>query len=475
MFTTEFDAVVVGAGPNGLSAAIRLQQAGLSVLLVEARATVGGGMRTEAGSLPGFVHDICSAVHPLAINSPYWQTLSLEKFGLEWLFPEIAAAHPFDDGTAALLWHSLERTAEALGVDKENYQSLLSPLVNNWPLIEKNVLGPFRWPAHPRQLLSFARVALPSAMHVAKKFSTPQARALFGGMAAHAIQPLSNTATAAIALVLMIAAHRKGWPLPRGGSQQIANALSACFLSMGGKIETNCRVKTMADLPAAKAVIFDLAPKPLLQIAGHQFSPLYRNQLERFRYGAGAFKIDWAIEGAVPFANEAARRAGTVHLGNSLEEIAWYEKEIWQGKIGPKPFVLLAQPSLVDNSRAPAGMSAVWAYCHVPAGATTDMTDAIEAQVERFAPGFRERILSRQVYTPALLEQYNPNYVGGDINAGVIDISQMFTRPALRLSPYRTSRKGLYLCSASTPPGGGVHGLCGYHAAERVLKDIFGH
>jgi len=244
---------------------------------------------------------------------------------------------------------------------------------------------------------------------------------------------------------------------------------------MGGKIETNCRVKTMADLPAAKAVIFDLAPKPLLQIAGHQFSPLYRNQLERYRYGAGAFKIDWAIEGAVPFANEAARRAGTVHLGNSLEEIAWYEKEIWQGKIGPKPFVLLAQPSLVDNSRAPQGMSVVWAYCHVPAGATTDMTDAIEAQVERFAPGFRERILSRQVYTPALLEQYNPNYVGGDINAGVIDISQMFTRPALRLSPYRTSRKGLYLCSASTPPGGGVHGLCGYHAAERVLKDIFGH
>lgn len=469
----DFDAIVVGSGPNGLAAAITLQQQGLSVLLVEAKSTIGGGMRTVELTLPGFKHDVCSAVHPLAIASPFFSTLPLQKLGLEYLHPPIAAAHPFDDGTAAVLTQSVTQTAALLGKDEKNYLELIQPIIDYWPRIENDILGPFHFPKHPVDMAKFGLKALPSALQLAKMFTTRNAKGLWAGMAAHSIQPLSNVATSAIALVLMTAAHRKGWPVPKGGSQSIANALAGYFTSLGGKIETNFYVKNLDQLPSSHAVLFDVTPKQLLQIAGHKFSSLYIYQLNKYRYGAGVFKMDWALDAATPFVAEEAKMAGTVHLGNTMEQIAHYEKMIWKNQVGDKPFILFAQQSIADASRAPEGKHTAWAYCHVPNGYDKDMTEIIENQVERFAPGFKERILARHTFSPSRLEEYNSNYVGGDINGGVIDIGQLFTRPALRSSPYRTSAKGLYICSSSTPPGGGVHGLCGYHAAKRVLKDIF--
>ncbi|MBE9602556.1 NAD(P)/FAD-dependent oxidoreductase [Pedobacter sp. MC2016-24] len=470
---TDFDAVVVGSGPNGLAAAIAMQQQGLSVLLIEGKAEIGGGLRSAELTLPGFVHDICSAIHPLAIGSPFFNTLPLEQHGLHYAFSDIAAAHPFDDGTAAVLKSSLAETAAALGADQQTYLNLFEPLVRDWPNIAADVLGPLHFPKHPVAMAKFGLNALTSASYLAKRFKTKAAKGLWAGMAAHSIQPLTNLSTSAIGLVLMTAAHLKGWPIPIGGSKEIANALASYFISLGGKIETGRYIKSLDELPTAKTVLFDVTPKQLLQIAGHKFSSIYKWQLERYRYGVGVFKIDWALDGQVPFSNPEARKAGTVHLGNTIAEIALSEQLSWQGKHAEKPFVLLAQQSLFDDSRAPAGKHTAWAYCHVPAGSTQDMTHIIEQQVERFAPGFKDRILAKRTMNTAQIEAYNPNYIGGDINGGVIDIGQIFTRPALRSSPYRTSAKGLYICSSSTPPGGGVHGMCGYHAAKRALKDIF--
>jgi phytoene dehydrogenase-like protein len=469
----DYDAVVVGAGPNGLAAAITLQRAGLSVWLAESKPEIGGGMRTAELTLPGFKHDVCSAVVPMAVSSPFFRTLPLADFGLEYVYPEIEAAHPFDDGTAALLLRSLEKTASLLGSDEKNYADLLGPVEKYWTDIEKDVLGPLHIPEHPIDLIKFGLKALPSAIHTAKKFSTSHAKGLWAGMAAHSIQPLSNIATSAIALVLMTAGHKYGWPVAKGGSGSIAKALGDYFISLGGTIETNFYVKSLDQLPSSHAVLFDITPKQLLKIAGHKFSSLYSSQLNRYRYGAGVFKVDWALDKPAPFIAEDACRAGTVHIGNTLEEIVEHEKIIWQNKVTDKPFVLFAQQSVCDPSRAPEGKHTAWAYCHVPNGYDKDMTPVIESQVERFAPGFKERILARHTFSPLQIEEYNNNYVGGDINGGVIDIRQLFTRPALRWSPYRTSAKGLYICSSSTPPGGGVHGLCGYHAAKRTLKDIF--
>ncbi|MBC7827030.1 MAG: NAD(P)/FAD-dependent oxidoreductase [Chitinophagaceae bacterium] len=469
----DFDAVVVGSGPNGLAAAITLQQAGLSVLIIEGKNTIGGGLRTGELTLPGFHHDICSAIHPLAIGSPFFEKLPLEKFGLEFINPIFPAAHPFDGGRAAVLCNSLQNTAQALGVDEHAYAGLIEPVVDQWPLIVNNVLGPLVFPKHPIALARFGLNALQSAMGISKKFSTKEAKGLWAGMAAHSIQPLTNISSAAIGIVLMAAAHLRGWPIPKGGSQSIADSLASYFIHLGGKIETNVYIRSLDQLPSSQAVLFDVTPKQLMTIAGHTFSPLYKWQLNRYRYGMGVFKIDWALNAPIPFTAKDCQKAGTVHLGNSFEEIAIGEQEIWNGKHSEKPFVLLAQPSVFDSTRAPGGKHTAWAYCHVPHASTTDMTEAIERQVERFAPGFRETILAKHTMNTAEMESYNPNYIGGDINGGVIDIGQLFTRPALRRSPYRTSAKGLYICSSSTPPGGGVHGMCGYHAAKRALRDIF--
>ncbi|MBT1696138.1 NAD(P)/FAD-dependent oxidoreductase [Fulvivirgaceae bacterium PWU4] len=469
----DYDAVVVGSGPNGLAAAIVLQQAGCSVLLLESKNTIGGGLRSKALTLPGYIHDVCSAIHPMAAGSPFFSSLPLKKHGLEFIYPPIAAAHPFDNGTAAVLGESLEATAALLGADEKKYLDLIAPIIQDWPFIVNNLLGPLRFPAHPFALASFGLKALLSAETVAKRFTTEKAKGLWAGMAAHSIMPLSNLSTAAIGFVLMAVGHLRGWPLPKGGSQQIADALASYFVSMGGKIETNFHVHSLSQLPSSHAVLFDTTPKQLLQIAGHKFSSVYKWQLNRFRYGMGVFKVDWALDAPVPFKAAECRTAGTVHLGNTFNEIATSEKTTWSGKHAERPFVLMAQQSLFDPSRAPEGKHTAWAYCHVPSGSTTDMTDVIERQVERFAPGFRERILAKHVMNSAQLEEYNPNYIGGDITGGVNDLGQLFTRPALRSSPYRTSAKGIYLCSSSTPPGGGVHGMCGYHAAVRALKDIF--
>ncbi len=471
----DYDAVVVGSGPNGLAAAILLQQNGLSVLLIEGKETIGGGLRSAQLTLPGYVHDICSAVHPLAAASPFFSQLPLDQFGLEYIYPEIAAAHPFDNGTAAVLKGTVSKTAHLLGADEQAYSKLMQPIVNDWPLIVDDILAPLHFPKHPMAMARFGLKALPSASYLSKHFQTPEAKAFFAGMAAHSIQPLTNTATSAIALVLLAAGHVKGWPIPKGGSQCIADALAGYFKSIGGKIETNTYITSLKQLPSARAVLFDVTPKQLLQIAGHRFSPLYKWQLERYRYGMGVFKIDWALDDPIPFTAEGCRQAGTVHIGNSIQEIADSEQQIWHDRHPDKPFVLLTQPSLFDTSRAPTGKHTAWAYCHVPNGSEHDMTGAIENQVERFAPGFKDRILARSTMNTAQMQEHNPNYIGGDINGGVIDIGQLFTRPALRWSPYKTSAKGIYMCSSSTPPGGGVHGMCGYHAAKRALKDVFDH
>ena len=476
MTHTEFDAVIVGSGPNGLAAAITLQQAGLSVLLLEAKATIGGGMRTEALTLPGFLHDVCSAIHPMAVASPFLQTLPLEKFGLEYLHPTVCVAHPLDNGDGAALYRSLNWTAALLGSDATAYRRLYDPLVRHWPEIASDALGPLSLPHHPLSMVQFGRHAIVPALTLAKRFQTTRAKALWAGIAAHNVAPFSNIASSAVGLVLTIAGHTAGWPLPKGGSISIAHAMAAYFKSLGGKIETNTPIHSLSQLPSSRAVLFDTSPRRLLEIAGHRFSPLYRRQLSRFRYGPGVFKVDWALDGPIPFTNEQCRQAGTVHLGGTLEEIAFSEQEAWDGRHVDNPFTLLAQQSLFDPTRAPHGKHTAYAYCHVPNGSTLDRTAVIEAQIEKFAPGFKDRILARHTMDTAALETYNANYIGGDVIGGAVDIRQLFTRPALRSSPYRTSAKGLYLCSASTPPGGGVHGLCGYHAARRALKDLFpGH
>jgi phytoene dehydrogenase-like protein len=474
MSKSAYDAVVVGSGPNGLAAAIVLQQAGLSVLLLEGKNELGGGLRTAELTLPGFRHDICSAIHPLAAASPYFQTLPLAQYGLEYITPPVAAAHPFDDGTAAAVFHSLADTAQSLGPDAEAYRSLLAPLIASWPGIANDVLAPLHLPKHPLDMARFGLPALLPATVLARRFQGEKAKGLLAGMAAHAIQPLGNLTTSAIGLVLLIAAHRGGWPLPRGGSQAIADALVAHFRALGGTVETGTFVRSLAQLPPAKAVLLDVTPTQLLQIAGHSLSSIYQWQLRRYRYGMGVFKVDWALAAPIPFTAPECAQAGTVHLGGTLAEIAAGERASAQGQHPERPFVLLAQQSLFDASRAPAGQHTAWAYCHVPNGSRVDRTAAIEQQVERFAPGFRERIIGRHTFDTAQMESYNPNYVGGDINGGLLDINQLFTRPALRASPYRTSQRGLYLCSSATPPGGGVHGLCGYHAAKRALRDVFG-
>lgn len=469
-----YDAIVVGSGPNGLAAAIRLQQAGIQTLVLEAKDTIGGGTRTKELTLPGFRHDVCSAIHPMALASPFFKSLPLAQFGLQWLQPEVLAAHPFDDGTAAALYQDIDETASDLGHDEKSYLRLTEPIVRHWDSLTSDFLGPLRFPKKPIPFLEFGLKALQPANFLGKHtFKTEKARGLWAGMAAHAIQPLGNLTTSAIGLVLLAAGHTGGWPVPKGGSQAIADALAGYFLSLGGEIETNFLVDDIRSIPKTRALVFDLTPKQLLSISGLKFSSVYRWQLSRYRYGMGVFKVDWALDGPIPFVAEEATMAGTVHLGGTLDEISKAEANTSRGIHQQRPFVLLAQQSIFDRSRAPQGQHTAWAYCHVPHGSTVDMTEAIENQVERFAPGFKKRILARHTMDTKQMHGYNPNYIGGDINGGIQDLEQLFTRPALRWSPYRTSQNGVYICSSATPPGGGVHGMGGFHAAEKVINDLF--
>ncbi len=471
---TDYDAVVVGSGPNGLSAAITLAQQGLKVLVLEARDTIGGGVRSAELTLPGFIHDVCSAVHPLAVSSPFFRSIDLAKYGLTWRFPKVSLAHPLDHGKAVLVRPSLEETARGLAVDGAAYTTSFAYLVRHWDLLVEDLLGTLRVPRRP---FLFARFGLPALMsaagYAASRFRTPEVRALFAGMAAHGMLPLESPATASFGLALALSAHAVGWPVAQGGSQRIVDALAALLTDLGGEIRTGTPVTKLSELPSASAVLLDVSPKSLLAIAGDDLPSAYRSAITRYRYGPGVFKVDWALDAPIPWANPDVSLSATVHLGGTLEEIAASERSVARGEHPHNPYVLVVQSSLVDPSRAPAGKHTAWAYCHVPNASTTDMRSAIEAQIERFAPGFRERILAAHTRSAADYETYNPNYVGGDINSGSQNLAQFFTRPAVRWDSYALPLKGVYLCSSATPPGGGVHGMCGFHAARSALRREF--
>ncbi len=470
-----YDAIVVGAGPNGLAAAITLAEAGLRVVVFEANATAGGGVRSLPLTEPGFVHDFGAAVFPFGLGSPFFQRLPLARYGLRWVQPDLPLAHPLDGGRAALMYPSLGQTAEGLGRDGARYRRLLAPLVRAWPRLAEEILGPV---LHlPRHLLTLGRFGLPALLPARTLadllFRREGARALWAGVAAHAALPFSAPASSAVGLVLLAVGHRVGWPVPRGGAQAITDALVAHLGALGGEVVTGERVEALGDLPPARSVLMDTAPETLLRVAGDRLPEGYRAALRAFRRGPSVFKLDYALDGPIPWQNPDCARAGTVHLGATLEEIAEAEAAVAEGRVHPRPYVLLAQPSLFDATRAPEGKHTVWAYAHLPFGSTVDYAAAIEAQIERFAPGFGDRVIARSVLDPAALERRNANLVGGEIFGGAQDLAQVVARPVLRPEPYRTGVPGLYLCSASTPPGGGVHGMCGVRAAQTALRDVF--
>ena len=465
-----YDAVVVGSGPNGLAAAVELARNGRSVIVLEAEDTVGGGARSAELTQPGFVHDVGSAIHPLGYASPFFSTLPLEEHGLEWVHPPAPLAHPFDDGTATVLERSVEETGRTLGSDAEAYQRLMQPIARDFDRIIGSLLGPPRVPRHPVALARFGLRALRSARGLAEDlFGGEKAKGFFAGNAAHSFLPMEQAPSASFGLVLSAVGHAAGWPFPKGGSQKIADALVSYLRLLGGEVYTGVRVGSIEEVPRTRTVLFDVTPRQLLEIAGERFTGRYRRALERYRYGPGVFKVDFALDKPIPWRAEECLRAGTVHIGGTLDEISLGEATVSRGEHPERPFVLLAQQSLFDASRAPEGKHTVWAYCHVPNGSTFDMTERIEAQIERFAPGFKDRILAKSTMGPADLQRINANHVGGDINGGIMDFRQLFTRPTARLTPYSTPAKGLYICSSSTPPGGGVHGMCGYSAARAAL------
>jgi phytoene dehydrogenase-like protein len=468
-----YDAVVVGAGPNGLTAACVLAKAGLRVLVAEARETAGGGVSSGALTLPGFVHDLGSAVHPFGVASPALRSLKLERFGVQWVQPPSPLAHPLDGNRAVLLERSVAATAAGLGRDGAAYTRLMRPLVRWWARIQPLVLNPLRFPSYPVSAARFGLRALASVRLLCRAlFRDEAAPALLAGLGGHSFLPLEAPLSAAPALVLGALGHSVGWPIPRGGAQAVADALLACLQAHGGELRTGWRVEHLDELPPARAVLLDLTPPLLLRLAGHRLPTGYKGQLERFRLGPGVFKLDYALDGPVPWANPACARAATVHLGGTLDEIAAAERAPHQGQHAARPYVLVAQPSLFDPSRAPEGRHTLWAYCHVPSGSSLDMTDAIEAQFERFAPGFRTRILARSAMDCAAMERWNANLVGGDISGGLPDWRQLLTRPAISLRPHRLPAPGLFLCSSSTPPGPGMHGMCGWHAAHAALHTL---
>jgi phytoene dehydrogenase-like protein len=465
-----YDAVVVGSGPNGLAAAVELARNGRSVVVLEAEDAIGGGTRSAELTLPGFVHDIGSAIHPLGYASPFFSTLPLEEHGLEWVHPPAPLAHPFDDRTAAVLERSVEETGKTLGPDAGAYRRLMGPLARDFDRIIGSLLGPPRIPRHPVALSRFGLRALRSARGISESlFEGEKARGLFAGNAAHSFLPMEQPPSAAFGLILSVLGHAVGWPFPKGGSQKIADALVSYLRSLGGEVYTGIRVGSVEEVPRTRTVLFDVTPRQLSSIAGEHFTRRYRRALSRYRYGPGVFKVDFALDGPIPWAAEGCGRAATVHVGGTLDEISAGEAAVSRGEHPERPFVLLAQHSLFDETRAPEGRHTVWAYCHVPNGSTFDMTTRIENQIERFAPGFRDRVLAKSTMGPADLERISSNWIGGDINGGLFDFRQLVARPAPRITPYSTPARGLYICSSSTPPGGGVHGMCGYFAARAAL------
>jgi len=464
-------AYVIGSGPNGLTAAITLAQAGVSTTVLEAQSSIGGGTRSAALTLPGFTHDLCSAVHPLALSSPAFASFPLADHGLQWIHSPAALAHTLADGSAVLLETSIEKTALRLGRDRAIYGRLMEPLTTRWKDLGQDILAPLHIPHHPFLLARFGLLALwPAASAARTFFAEKETQALFAGLAAHSFLPLEKPVSAAFGWVLALAAHAVGWPIPRGGSQRIADALASYFQSLGGRIVTNQTVRSLEDVKGANMVLCDITPRQLLSIAGEKLSDSFCRKLEAYRYGPGVFKMDWALSAPIPWKAPECARAATVHIGGTLEDVAASERAPWEGRVHDRPFVLLAQPSLFDPTRAPPGRHTAWAYCHCPNGSTADLSERIEAQIERAAPGFRATILARHRMASADLEKHNANLVGGDINGGVQDLGQLFLRPTRHL--YRTPVKGLYLCSSSTPPAGGVHGMCGYYAAQAALQDL---
>jgi phytoene dehydrogenase-like protein len=467
------DAVVVGSGPNGLAAALTLARAGLAVQVFEGAQTPGGGCRTQELTLPGFRHDVCSSVHPLAAASPFFTGTDLAARGVALLTPRVAFAHPLDGGRAGAVVGSVQETADALGADAGAYRRLLAPLARDADLILAAVLAPLRSvPAHPAAVARFGIEGLQPASRLARRFATKEARALIAGVCAHAILPLDTPLTSGFGLMLAIIAHAVGWPFAEGGSARITDALASELASLGGKVITGQWIKRLGDLPPARATLLDVTPRQFAELAGDRLPARYARALARFGYGPGVCKVDWALDGPVPWSAEACRSAGTLHLGGTFAEIARAEADVAAGKHPDRPYCIVAQPGVVDPSRAPAGKHVLWGYCHVPSGSTVDMTERIEAQIERFAPGFRDLILARSTRTAADVERHNPNYVGGDIAGGLGTLRQTVFRPVPRWNPYRTALRGVYLCSSSTPPGGGVHGMCGSWAARAALADL---
>ena len=472
---TDVDAVVVGSGPNGLVGAVRLAQAGLRVVVFEAAEQIGGGLRTEELTLPGFRHDVCSTVHALAQAAPAFRALDLEREGLRYAHPPVPLGHPLDDLDAAILDRSVDVTARGLGRDGAAWRRLVGSIAARGPTVVDGLLSPFDIPpAHPVGLTAFgARGVWPATLVNSVMFREPRARALFAGVAAHAVLPLTDPATAGYGLMLASLAHSVGWPVAVGGSQSIADALAQRLRSLGGEIVTGTPVKSLDDLPSNRAVLLDVTPRQLLRMADTKIPDRYRKSLTRYRYGPGVFKVDWALDGPVPWRDPHLAEAGTVHVAGRAEDVAASERTVARGGHPDRPYVLFVQATVADPSRAPAGKHTGWAYCHVPNGSTVDMTDAIEAQMERFAPGFRDRVLARHVMDTAALEAHNPNEVGGDIGGGAADLRQFVARPVLSRNPWATPIPGVYLCSSSTPPGGGVHGMGGWHAANSALRSTF--
>ena len=471
------DAVIVGGGPNGLAAALTLAREGRAVQVVERASEVGGGSRSAELTLPGFVHDVCSAIHPFGRTSPFFKEADLERFGLRWIEPTAALAHPLDDGTAVIVTRDVDETARTLGPDRDAYRRLLGPIVRSFPALLPDILAPFHVPLRPRRALSlawFGLNALQPATWLGRRFRDEPARALFAGVAAHSVLRLDEPISSAAGLALLAAAHDDGWPFPAGGAGRIPEALAAALLDLGGSVTTEHSIDRLEDLPRSRVALFDTSPGALEHVARTRLPDGYRRRLRNVRYGPSVFKVDIALDGPIPWSNPDVALAGTVHLGGSFEEIAASETAATNGEVHPKPFVLLAQHSLFDPSRAPKGNHTAWAYCHAPHGTDVDMSEAILDQVERFAPGFRERTLAVKRTSPAELEAYNPNDVGGDITGGRLDLRQLFTRPVARLDPYSTPDPRLFLCSSSTPPGGGIHGMCGWHAAHSALRRLDG-